>query len=1394
MRKTIHLILLVALLAVGLPSARGFSLLGPLGNAAGGEPWQQQAIGHLLPGDIGGVHNIGEEYRRVTPYMYYAYNANFLGYFGLAGTTNCDAAFAIMNSVMGTNDLSSYTPALDEFPFDSQAYNALAEGLFLTDLKSSVLHLLVEQMGLAQPERYVWTLHDRLPGNGSPCYLTVLYLVVMRNFNILDTPLNEIQYSAYVNDILYTYYIQEFCSGTAFLSTTVPVPANASQLTRPFSAVASFGLQRGGFYTTLTKDDVAGLRYLMNSNNINWEPTASSGGRLLLSNALAQTTLTTLPLSLLYGQAAVTDPATLQTNYPGLIYLSVQTNIVNLFTTNVVAYYTNLAGPFTNRSPNFPGWSPVQYGGFQTNATLSLVDFIAATTNSPSTLQGLYPDLLITLATTNSLAVQVATNVTPTFTNLFAPFTNFVAGFPPSVNFPGWQPLQYGNFLTLPTLSLSEFMSAARTNDPAALQSQYPGLIITSAVTNSLAVIVTTNIAAYFTNQTVLPIYSNNIPSGLGVGYYFTNQPGPTVINYPLTSQLLTNVDLFQFTLQTRTNGPAALLALYPNLGIVSYYSTPTNQDIPNILTYFTNSVGENVGTPPHVVTVTNGTTRIFYDLYYYQFGNIVTNHVYNSSFVTIVTTSTTNHVGANVNSPNITNVTTASYYTNLPGYPSGDILIIPTNWCGFQVTAAYPLLPVVGVSNTLASASAVRGTNTFLFSRAIFYTFTNRTYNVIPGICNPKLVMGTNFSTNIANVYQYSFGNVLTNHFYPTTLVKVYTNYIFSSGGVGTNLTTNMTVIPNSYYTNIPSGDIFIVPTNWCGYTYTTLLTNLNFTTNIFTAGGIATSGQSFSQTNISFFTNYTLSIRPGFCQPKVVNFTTYTTNIAPIYSYNFGNIFTNRFYNNTVVRVVTSNVFFVTGGSVGAVSNSVTVTTNVLNQPSGDIFIIPTNWCGYTYTVLLTNLNTFTNVVFGAGPSGSGEFYSETTISFLTNYLWSVRPGFCEPALVVTTNYSTNQTTTYNYVFSGIITNRFNPNTQARVVTSNLMLVPFGLVGALTNLVTTNFVNIGPSGDFFIVPPNFCALTIVSNLANNIATATNQLAATIAVGPDLGQRYTQTATSSFTNSTFVVRPYVCSTAVPSTTLRRGIEHIQFIRANFDSLLGQFFVPITNRYTMTVITNSQQVTETYQRVVATPDFLFDAVDLATSPSDDVLGVSLGTRSIGYDASQILLGLKGPGTILPPTIFTLNKVGPAFINGPFLNTNAFLYGSPLNTTVNEFSQRVGLLQWASYDTATNSIVLYPNGTSIANLANSIYIQMLPATLVDGNVGSYYAVGFSATGGQPPYTWSAPNLTSLVPGMDFNVGTQTLFGTPNTPGTFNFVIRLIDSVNRTVDYNYTLIIH
>jgi hypothetical protein len=351
MRQVMKTILLAGAVVFGLlHSARAFSLAGPIGN--GGDAWQVQDIGYGPPSDDVAPKNLGEEYRRNTKVMYYAYDQAFLDYFGSNGVVAVNGAFTIMNNL---TNVSSYSTGLSEFPLESRHINYQAQALGLFDLKSFTLGILVRQMGLADPVQYTWTLHDRYQLPNTTCPQGMEYLVVQRNFDIVSSPLNQIQYSPYVNDTLYTYFIDEVCQGASVLALAVPIPVDYP-LADTYSALASLGnISWGDFYTGLTRDDVAGLRYLLKTNNINFESPAP--GALLLNVTTNLTTQQLYPantnapfgfgtfdLGLLISSSRTNDPATLQTLFPGVIvatssnYFTLGTNVT------VSSYFTNYIG------------------------------------------------------------------------------------------------------------------------------------------------------------------------------------------------------------------------------------------------------------------------------------------------------------------------------------------------------------------------------------------------------------------------------------------------------------------------------------------------------------------------------------------------------------------------------------------------------------------------------------------------------------------------------------------------------------------------------------------------------------------------------------------------------------------------------------------------------------------------------------------------------------------------------------------------------------------------------------------------------------------------------------------------------------------------------------------
>jgi hypothetical protein len=272
MLRFIQRTLLTLAVAGAVGSASAFSLLGPYA------VWETPALSYNIGGiDIGGPMNLGEGYRWNEKVVTYGFTKAFLDYFGQRGVAEVNKAVAMLNALPPASQMS---PNLTEFPLDARQINYQANSLGLMDLKTMALGLLTEEIGIADSERYVWTLMNRFV---TPAPATN-YVVVMRNFD--PVTLNP---SPYVNGVLYTYSIEEFGPALAYSdaveSTVDPLAIGFNTA----SAIADSGNPSpsssgmGVFFTGLTRDDVGALRYLLKKQNINVEglipgSTGSSSG------------------------------------------------------------------------------------------------------------------------------------------------------------------------------------------------------------------------------------------------------------------------------------------------------------------------------------------------------------------------------------------------------------------------------------------------------------------------------------------------------------------------------------------------------------------------------------------------------------------------------------------------------------------------------------------------------------------------------------------------------------------------------------------------------------------------------------------------------------------------------------------------------------------------------------------------------------------------------------------------------------------------------------------------------------------------------------------------------------------------------------------------------------
>jgi hypothetical protein len=445
----------------------------------------------------------------------------------------------------------------------------------------------------------------------------------------------------------------------------------------------------------------------------------------------------------------------------------------------------------------------------------------------------------------------------------------------------------------------------------------------------------------------------------------------------------------------------------------------------------------------------------------------------------------------------------------------------------------------------------------------------------------------------------------------------------------------------------------------------------------------------------------------------------------------------------------------------------------------------------------IITSNLTTFTAqtrtnnpfVLLGLYPnlqivSFTQSFSNAVTTNisaFFTNLNGSVAGS--PPTAVLVTNFTTNAVTNFDYVFGNVVTNQLFFQGFVVVQQTNVVLKPGGFAGQLQTNVTS-ITNLTPfvNGDFFIIPSNQCGFSIIATQLTTLSIITNTIiTATNAPGVTNfnGQFFTENILTFFTNHTIIVSIPQCISN--SIALRQGIEKVNFVRQDFDSLLGQAWTPITNIYTLTSVTNFTPFVQTFYRVLTQPDILITAADLASGPNAPISDSAFARTTPNYYTNLIVAPHGGPGILQPNLVLTFNEVGPLFFNtGPlFFFSDGTIGLAQTNSTF--------AFQWGSFDGTTNEPVVYPNSTSLADLEAQVVFQvtsgLIPAGSVAGNgAGNPYTVQLQASGGQPPYSWTVAPSSALPDGLNLS-SDGVLSGVPTTTGIFDFVVQVSDSGSR-----------
>jgi len=154
-------------------------------------------------------------------------------------------------------------------------------------------------------------------------------------------------------------------------------------------------------------------------------------------------------------------------------------------------------------------------------------------------------------------------------------------------------------------------------------------------------------------------------------------------------------------------------------------------------------------------------------------------------------------------------------------------------------------------------------------------------------------------------------------------------------------------------------------------------------------------------------------------------------------------------------------------------------------------------------------------------------------------------------------------------------------------------------------------------------------------------------------------------------------------------------------VTGNFDSLLGQFFTPITNQYVENVVTNSRLQQQVVRRVVGAPDVLFVVEDLGLVDNlyPNIFARSDADNWINNDALNGQSSLDGPGVVQLPIRFAFSNRLPYFLNQtPFYLDELYSSRSVV---------------WGAFDGTTAPPIVFPNWWSIQALEEEILNPLPP---------------------------------------------------------------------------------
>jgi len=271
--------------------------------------------------------------------------------------------------------------------------------------------------------------------------------------------------------------------------------------------------------------------------------------------------------------------------------------------------------------------------------------------------------------------------------------------------------------------------------------------------------------------------------------------------------------------------------------------------------------------------------------------------------------------------------------------------------------------------------------------------------------------------------------------------------------------------------------------------------------------------------------------------------------------------------------------------------------------------------------------------------------------------------------------------------------------------------------------------------------------SLTLLINPAPLTITTLSTFAGTV------GQAYSQTFSASGGTPPYTLWKIISGSAAP-LTLNGATGVLSGTPANAGVL--NFTIQVTDSAGAT----AQQA---FSITISVPPLTLTVVS------------SLPSGTVGVAYSQKLPLAASGGT--PPYTWSLTS---APVAGLTFDPNAVtLSGTP--TTPGSFTLSVKVTDSAGAS-ATKSLSL--------TIAPATLTITTPSQLPNGALNASYSQTFAATGGIPPYSWTA---TGLPGGLSLNSSTGVLSGTLTAAGTFSVVVTVTDSALATAKNLFTIVV-